>query len=461
VKILLVILALTAVPAVGARSQAPDTELELGTVRFYQADGARTLVDAYCRVPFGLLDPLSRGTGGVAIYRLTIAVRDSAGLELVTQTWTQRVPAELIAVPRGSTVEYFTFAAAAGRYTIDVTVVDSATGRRASRATEVRAYDAPPGGSDLLLATGIRLAAGGDTLPGTGEIRKGAVLLQSAGRPVLTPQQSSLGYYLEVYAAAPETATVALRVLRPDGGQVIAVRPQPLPLPAGGGVTRGMVPLAGLPPGEYQLEAAVARVGTDTARRTAWFRMAGFETAAAIAAATAETRRDVFSDMTEAQLDTLYLPLVYVMASNEQGQYPSLTLEGKGRFLRQFWERRDPTPGTARNEAQEDFYARIAEANRRFREGGAAQIPGWRTDRGRIFIKYGEPDAVHREPMAGGTYPFEIWKYTQRRPLKYVFADLTRFGNYALIWTDDIREPSRPNWRELLGPDAVTVVERF
>jgi len=171
--------------------------------------------------------------------------------------------------------------------------------------------------------------------------------------------------------------------------------------------------------------------------------------------------QDVFAGMSEARLDTLYLPLVYLMTAEEQGSYPSLTLEGKRRWLRLFWEKRDPSAGTPRNEAREDFYTRIAEANRRFREGGSAQIPGWRTDRGRIFIKYGPPDEVLSRPQAGNTRPYEVWKFSRGRALKYVFLDQTLFGNYVLIWTSDRREPSRPNWEELLGPEAVIEVERF
>src|SRR5258708_7365009 len=121
--------------------------------------------------------------------------------------------------------------------------------------------------------------------------------------------------------------------------------------------------------------------------------------------------------------DTLYLALVYLMTADEQGSYPSLTLEGKRRWLRQFWMKRDPSAGTARNEAREDFYARIAEANRRFREGGSAQIPGWRTDRGRGFIKYGPPHEGLDRPQAGKTRPYVGWKFTRGRVLKDVFLD--------------------------------------
>jgi GWxTD domain-containing protein len=149
------------------------------------------------------------------------------------------------------------------------------------------------------------------------------------------------------------------------------------------------------------------------------------------------------------------------MTDQERGLYPGLTVTGKRAYLRQFWARRDPTPGTPANEAREDFYGRIAVANRRYGEGGNAEVPGWRTDRGRIFIRLGLPDEVLSRPQAGNTFPYEVWKYTRGRLRKYVFADLTRFGNYALIYTDDRQEPSRPDWEGLLGPDAVLEVLRF
>jgi len=427
--------------------------------RFYRATGSQTLFDGFFRVPFALLDPITPGPGGAAAYRFAVTVRDTAGLELLAQSWTQSVPTRMLSVARGSAVEHFTFAAHPGRYAVDVAVTDSATGRVSRQRAEVEAFNGPPAASDLLLATNLREAANSADLPAAGEIRKGTLLLQASGQPVLTPQQARLGYYLELYTPRAETVTVAVRVQSAQGAQLVAMPAERIPLAAGGGVTRGMIDLAGLPPGDYRLEVAAGRGSADSLVRTAAFRMAGFETEAAIA--DAAPVQDVFASMSEARLDTTYLPLVYLMTAAEQGSYPSLTLEGKRRWLRLFWEKRDPTPGTPGNEAQDDFYKRIADANRRFREGGSAQIPGWRTDRGRIFIKYGPPDEVLSRPQAGGTRPFEVWKYTRGRALKYAFLDQTLFGNYVLIWTNDRREPSRPNWQELLGAEAVTEVERF
>jgi len=448
--------------AVLALSQEPGG-VQVSVVRFYRSANALTLVDAFCRVPVSAVSALSSGgaTAGAA-YGVSVVVHDSAGTELTSQTWSQTVPRSLLGVSGASLVEHFAFAAPRGAYVIDVAVTDSATGRVSHARAGVSTFAGPPAASDLLLAAGLRVAAGSaDTLARGGEIRKGDVFVETSGRPVLTPERSQLGYYLELYPERPETAKVAARVRSTTGAEIVATPPQRLPLAAGGGVTRGLLDLGGLPPGAYRLEVTATVAGHELAR-SAEFGMAGFATEAAIAAAAPAARpADRFASLAESQLDSLYAPLLYLMSEDEQGIYSSLTVDGKRSFLRRFWAKRDPTPGTPRNEEEERFYGGITEANRRFHEGGAAEIPGWRTDRGRIFIRYGSPDEVLSRPQAGSTAPYEVWKYTRTRARKFVFYDVTRFGNYALIWTDERREPSRPNWRELLGPQAVEDVQRF
>ena len=447
---------LAVLSAAGAPAQSRG--LEIGTTRFYRSAGNQTVVDGFARVPFTALDSLTRGPNGIATYRLVLTVRDSANLQLVADSWTRSIPARLLATARGSSLEHFTFAASPGTYTIEVAVHDSATGRVTRAQVPFTAFAARPAASDVLLATGIRAATAADSAPSTGELRKGGVLLEAAVHPLLTPSQASIGYYLEWYGRGlvAETAAVSVRVLKADGTPLVTTPAQRVSFEAGGGVTRAMVDLAGLPPGDYSFEVVLQARDT-TVSRQAPFRMGSFETETIAE----QPAADRFEAMTEAQLDTLYGPLVYLMTSDEMGIYPSLTVAGKRSFLRRFWLKRDPTPGTPRNEEQENFYSRIAEANRRYREGGAAEIPGWRTDRGRIFIRNGKPQEVMQRPQAGSTLPYEVWKFTVGRALKYVFMDLTQFGNYALIWSDDRREPIRPNWQSLLGPEALLDVQRF
>ncbi len=438
-----------------SRSEQNESVVSLSAVRFYRPASSQTVVDVFCRVPLLLVTPIGQSGGGA--FRVAVSVKDSAGLELVSQTWLTPVRAELLHARGASTSEHLRFAARPGRYAVAVTVTDSASGRIARAATDVEAYGHAPGGSDLLLANDLRLAAPGDTSARSGEVRFGSLFVSTSGEPVLTPQASKLAYYFELYPARAESASVAARVVTESGTQVVAIAPSAVSMPAEGGFTNGVVDLAGLPPGKYRLE--VTATGPDSqVTRSAPFGMTGFESVASAAAIMEAAAWP--AALSEAELDEAYAPLMYLMTASEQGQYSSLSVEGKRSWLRQFWGRRDPSPGTNRNEERERFYAAITEANRRYREGGASAIPGWNTDRGRIFIKYGAPDEVYTRRVQQGRQPYEIWKYTRSRALRYVFMDLTQFGNYTLIFTNDVREKSRPDWQELLGPDGLRDVEQ-
>ncbi len=94
--------------------------------------------------------------------------------------------------------------------------------------------------------------------------------------------------------------------------------------------------------------------------------------------------------------------------------------EERDQFIENFWLRRNPNPDSPENEFREEHYARIAYANEHF----AAGKPGWRTDRGHIYIAYGKPDNIDSHPSGGSydrpmeegggntsTFPFEIWHY--------------------------------------------------
>src|SRR5438876_1667317 len=197
--------------------QQPAASLELDAVRFYRSASTQTVVDGFGRVPFTLLDPLTRGPDGMAAYRVTISVRDSANLELVTQSWTRTVPARVLSMARGSTLEHFTFAAKPGTYAVELMVRDSASERVARQRVSLTTYAAAPPVSDLLLATGMRAA---DSALSGSELRKGGVIIEAADRPLLTPQQAQLGYYLERYSQTPETAAVSVRIVRGDTATV-------------------------------------------------------------------------------------------------------------------------------------------------------------------------------------------------------------------------------------------------
>src|SRR5579863_8479150 len=113
--------------------------------------------------------------------------------------------------------------------------------------------------------------------------------------------------------------------------------------------------------------------------------------------------------------------VVWIITDEEKQAFRQLSNdEERDNFIEQFWQRRDPTPDTEENEYKEEHYQRIAYANEHF----AAGIPGWKSDRGRIYIMYGKADEVESHPSGGSyerpmsegggetsTFPFEDWRY--------------------------------------------------
>lgn len=136
----------------------------------------------------------------------------------------------------------------------------------------------------------------------------------------------------------------------------------------------------------------------------------------------------------------------WIITDQELKAFKSLSNdEERDNFIEQFWQRRNPSPDSPENEYREDHYARIAYANEHF----AAGKPGWKTDRGHIYIAYGKPDSIESHPSGGNyerpmdegggstsTYPFEVWHYRYLEGLgeniDIEFVDTCMCGDYHM-----------------------------
>jgi GWxTD domain-containing protein len=96
-----------------------------------------------------------------------------------------------------------------------------------------------------------------------------------------------------------------------------------------------------------------------------------------------------------------------------------------------FWSRRDPNPATDENEALEEYLTRVRIVTERF----SAMGPGWRTDRGRIYIQYGEPERIERLTDSQYRGEYEIWRYYSLNRV-FVFYDMFGLGDFRLVEGD-------------------------
>ncbi|MDM7923818.1 MAG: GWxTD domain-containing protein [Pyrinomonadaceae bacterium] len=189
-------------------------------------------------------------------------------------------------------------------------------------------------------------------------------------------------------------------------------------------------------------------------RSLAAFMVAAFLASAAFAQNPSETpTQDVSNKVrkVEAELNKAYKKWLsedvkYIITKEEERAFKALqTDEERENFIENFWRRRDPNPDTEENEYREEYYERIAYANEKFTSG----IPGWRTDRGRIYIAWGKPDSIESHPAGGAydrpswegggttsTYPFEVWFYRHLEGVgdgvEIEFVDPTSTGEYRI-----------------------------
>jgi GWxTD domain-containing protein len=443
--------------------------LQMRVVRYYRPDASQTLVKAFVSVPYSILQPPAGGSGdGNMVYTVSAQVTDSSGLALLAEpwTWSKRVPAAAQMVG-ASGLELVEFPVVAGRYTMHVTVTDSVSGRVAKVEAPIVGYATAPTASDLLLSPAMRAAGDGDSVPRSGEMRRGGTIVVPAVELQLTPNRTKAYYLLETYTgqAAETSGTMQVSVVDASGKSLFRTAPSAVPVPAGGGTLQGQLDLDGLPPGEYQFVVTLDLNGQHIERRAA-FEMASMQemlardsarqAAGALASGTTGDGSDeqYFGAMDEAQLDSAEAPLVLIAKSSQLRGYDKLSVGAKRRFMVDFWQKLDQQPETARNETRDQFYQAIAYADQAFRVGRGRQEPGWRTDRGRIYAKYGAAsDQLSRAP-GGGTAAYEVWRYTRGKPRFYIFLDRNGLGSYQLIYTNDVNEHGIPNWQELLSLNA-------
>ncbi|MGH9824726.1 MAG: GWxTD domain-containing protein, partial [Blastocatellia bacterium] len=156
--------------------------------------------------------------------------------------------------------------------------------------------------------------------------------------------------------------------------------------------------------------------------------------------------KDLYKELSSPYKKWLDEDVVYIITPEERGAFLHLsTNEEREQFIEQFWQRRNPDPDSPENTFKEEHYRRIAYANEHFSSG----IPGWKTDRGRIYIMWGKPDEIDSHPSGGtydrpaeegggetSTYPFEDWRYRYLEGIgenvELEFVDPTMTGEYHL-----------------------------
>ncbi len=159
-----------------------------------------------------------------------------------------------------------------------------------------------------------------------------------------------------------------------------------------------------------------------------------------------QSERELYKELSPQYKRWLDEDVIYIITPEERRAFLHLqTNEEREEFIEAFWQRRNPDPDSPENTYKEEYYRRIAYANEHFASG----IPGWKTDRGKIYIMWGKPDEIDSHPTGGTwdrpmdqgggettTYPYEDWRYRylpgMGENVELEFVDPTGTGEYHL-----------------------------
>lgn len=152
-----------------------------------------------------------------------------------------------------------------------------------------------------------------------------------------------------------------------------------------------------------------------------------------------------FNVMSEEELNLSFEQSRYIASIDEIKRWNSLIdLESKKVFMFNFWKQRDPNPNTPENERKLEYFERVRRADDMYK---SAREKGWKSDRGRVYIVYGEPSEIDRFPNEMDAYPYEIWYYNNiEGGVIFVFGDITGTGQMILIHSSHRGEMHDENW---------------
>lgn len=375
---------------------------------------AMTRVDVYVSVPYESLQFSEYNGTMVGEYSVTTTVRDTAGRKLFDSTYKRSVVEDDYAVARGKTGKADNavrrYELRPGTYRIEIIARD-VFGRRDHTVT--RKIVVPSLGTGSTNISSVMLAS---DIEQRGERFS---IVPYVG-DVVWSNEVSLFAFVEIYLKdVPTRCLLAWNIEATDGRMLAAGTGEPFL--AERNVVQSFVPLTTPPrmiPGTYSLRLRLHPVdGSDVAdtsivlaERTRPYVVPRSMTGA------------VLSDVTKAIKQLIY---VADQSDIDVIQGGATEIERLTRF-EDYWKKLDPTPSTVRNEALEEYYSRIEQANRRFK----SYTEGWLTDMGRVYIIYGEPLNTERFTAQNGVSIVTRWLYPNN--LSFTFEDNTGFGDYRL-----------------------------
>ncbi len=416
--------------AVAQEAAAP---FEVDAISVRADAGTQTRLDVYTKISYAALSFTRADAGYQSRYSVTLGVYrlergGRQGAYVAGKTWDKTVTAstyDATIEDRFADRTAQSLALAPGPYLLKFSIEDAASSRAYAHemTTVVADLSRAPSVSDLILVDSYDAA-------------KASISPRVSN--AVSSDERTFSFFYEVYSDAPREVRVVREVRRQarrslvrsalgmeqdESSNATYSMVAPTKLKVGRNPVVVTIPLEGFRVGSYTVRIRLESLSGDT--------LAAREKPVEVMwTGLAQHVRD---------LDSAIGQLVHIAKPRdiEAIRDAPSTAERLRRF-RAYWERMDPTPGTARNERMEEYYLRVAHSNRSYKAGARN---GWETDRGLVMIRFGEPTEIERHPFSFDNDPYEVWTYNHigRR---FIFIDQTGVGDYRLlhpIWDDRTR----------------------
>jgi len=335
-----------------------------------------------------------------------------------------------------------------GEYKLEVTATDSLATERFSawdRTMTISAFPATPGCSDVELCKNIV-----SSTKQTDLFYKNA--MEVVPHPALLYGISTapvLYYYLELYHLMPAMRYYVTALVVADDGRVARESSKARIFNTAQAAEVGTMNLISLPSGKYTFRMQLrdsTKLALHQSEKSFLIYNPHIQPPAQVAAPASGQQ---MAGMVEAELDLEFRQARYLATKSEIKFYEALkTVEGKREFLANFWQTMEQGRGDFFPVTRVEYLRRVKIADDRY---GALGKDGWQTNRGRIYLLFGEPDEIERRPNVGGK-PHEIWTYYSiENGVEFVFVNRFATGDYELVHSTKRGELRDPDWQRFVN----------
>ncbi len=345
------------------------------------------------------------------------------------------------------------FVLSAGTYTLNISGTDIADSTNSKTYNEsIKVKEFPKGKyslSDIQLATRIV----SDSKNKKSIFYKNTMEVFPNPHDIYTEKMPILFYYSELYNLNLKqydgTKLTLVEQLSDNYGKALKVKKINLLAQNSSIVQAGIVNLKKFPTGSYTLSLSIiedsTKTGVSSVKRF-YLINPSVKLAKVVPDKNFDVKSSEFGILSEEECDELAVVSDPIATAKESDDYEKLrSIESKRKFLFDFWKIRDQIPETTRNEFKEEYLDRVKFVEQRYK---TYVQRGVKTERGRVYLQYGEPDEVDSYPSLYNMKPYEVWKYnTIEGGVVFVFGDLTGYNNYELLHSTKRGEMRDDGWQ--------------